>query len=46
MLAAQNMQIAAGKITENNLSYILTTMGEYGSLEEIKNTVISYKGGG
>ena len=46
MLAAQNMQIAAGSITENNLSYILTTMGEYSSLDEIRNTVISYKGGG
>ncbi|MDR2551950.1 MAG: efflux RND transporter permease subunit, partial [Treponema sp.] len=37
---------AAGNITENGLSYILTTMGEYRSLEEIRNTVISYKGGG
>jgi HAE1 family hydrophobic/amphiphilic exporter-1 len=46
MLAAQNMQTAAGTITEGGLSYILTTMGEYTSLDEIKNTVISYKGGG
>jgi len=46
MLAAQNMQIAAGSITENNLSYILTTMGEYTSLNDIRNTVISYRGGG
>jgi HAE1 family hydrophobic/amphiphilic exporter-1 len=46
MLASQNMQTAAGTITENNLSYILTTMGEYTSLDEIRNTVISYKGGG
>ncbi|WP_461246422.1 efflux RND transporter permease subunit [Treponema sp. R6D11] len=46
MLAAQNMQTAAGTITEGGLSYILTTMGEYTSLEEIRNTVISYKGGG
>ncbi|MCL2270653.1 MAG: efflux RND transporter permease subunit, partial [Treponema sp.] len=46
MLAIQNMQVAAGSITENNLSYILTTMGEYTSLNEMKNTVISYKGGG
>ncbi|MDR1277378.1 MAG: efflux RND transporter permease subunit, partial [Treponema sp.] len=27
-------------------SYILTTMGEYTSLDQIRNTVISYKGGG
>jgi HAE1 family hydrophobic/amphiphilic exporter-1 len=46
MLAAQNMQVAAGTITEGGLSYILTTMGEYSSLDQIRNTVISYKGGG
>jgi HAE1 family hydrophobic/amphiphilic exporter-1 len=46
MLAAQNMQVAAGTITEGGLSYILTTMGEYTSIDEIKNTVISYRGGG
>ncbi|MDR2029461.1 MAG: efflux RND transporter permease subunit [Treponema sp.] len=46
MLAAQNMQVAAGTITEGGLSYLLTTMGEYSSLEQIRNTVISYKGGG
>jgi len=46
VLAAQNMQTAAGTITEGGLSYILTTMGEYRSLDEIRNTVISYKGGG
>ncbi|MDR0389109.1 MAG: efflux RND transporter permease subunit [Spirochaetaceae bacterium] len=43
MLASQNMQVAAGTITENGLSYLLTTMGEYTSLDEIRNTVISYK---
>jgi HAE1 family hydrophobic/amphiphilic exporter-1 len=46
MLAIQNMQVSAGTITEGGLSYILTTMGEYKSLEEMRNTVISYKGGG
>ncbi|MDR2434812.1 MAG: efflux RND transporter permease subunit [Treponema sp.] len=46
MLAAQNMQVAAGTITEGGLSYLLTTMGEYTSLDEIRNTVISYQGGG
>ncbi|MDR0452102.1 MAG: efflux RND transporter permease subunit [Treponema sp.] len=46
MLSAQNQQIAAGTITEGGLSYLLTTMGEYTSLDEIKNTVISYQGGG
>jgi hydrophobic/amphiphilic exporter-1 (mainly G- bacteria), HAE1 family len=46
IIAAQNMQTAAGTITEGGISYILTTMGEYTSLDEISNTVISYKGGG
>ncbi|MDR1957336.1 MAG: efflux RND transporter permease subunit [Treponema sp.] len=46
MLASQNMQVAAGTITEGGLSYILTTLGEYTSLDQIRNTVISYKGGG
>jgi HAE1 family hydrophobic/amphiphilic exporter-1 len=46
MIAIQNMQIAAGSIIENDLSYILTTMGEYTSIDQIKDTVISYKGGG
>jgi HAE1 family hydrophobic/amphiphilic exporter-1 len=46
MIASQNRQTAAGSITDGGLSYILTTMGEYASLDEIRNTVISYKGGG
>jgi len=46
MLAVNNTQIAAGTITEEGMSYILTTMGEYQSLEEIRSTVISYQGGG
>jgi HAE1 family hydrophobic/amphiphilic exporter-1 len=46
ILRVQNMQIAAGTITEGGMSYILTTMGEYATLDEIKNTVVSYKGGG
>jgi HAE1 family hydrophobic/amphiphilic exporter-1 len=46
MLAAQNMQVAAGTITEGGLSYLLNTMGEYTSLDQIKNTVISYKPSG
>jgi HAE1 family hydrophobic/amphiphilic exporter-1 len=46
ILASQNQQVSAGTITEGGLSYILTTMGEYTSLDEIRNTVISYQGGG
>ncbi|MDR3161569.1 MAG: efflux RND transporter permease subunit, partial [Spirochaetaceae bacterium] len=46
MLAANNQQVSAGTITEGGLSYILTTLGEYTSLEEIRSTAINYKGGG
>ncbi|MCL2265287.1 MAG: efflux RND transporter permease subunit [Treponema sp.] len=46
MLAIQNMQTAAGSIVDGGISYLLTTMGEYTSIDEIKNTVINYKGGG
>jgi len=45
MIAVQNMQIAAGTITEDGMSYILTTMGEYSSIDEIKNTAVTYRGG-
>ncbi|MCL2801224.1 MAG: efflux RND transporter permease subunit [Treponema sp.] len=46
MIAAQNIQTAAGTITEGGMSYILTTMGEFSSLEDIENTVVAHRGGG
>jgi len=46
MIAIQNIQTAAGTIIDGGMSYILTTMGEYTSLEDLKNTAITYKGGG
>jgi len=46
MIAAQNIQTAAGTIIDGGMSYLLTTMGEYTSLEEIRNTVVTYRGGG
>jgi len=46
MLRGQNAQISAGSIEDGGLSYILTTAGEYQSIEEIKSTVVAYKGGG
>jgi len=46
VLAAQNVQISAGTIIENDLSFILTTMGEFTSIEQIANTVVSHRGGG
>lgn len=44
-LAVQNAQIAAGSIIENDISFNLTTMGEFTSLEQISNTVIAHRGG-
>jgi len=46
MVAAQNVQMSAGRIIENDMSFILTTMGEFTSIDEIASTVISYAGGG
>ncbi len=46
MMRGQNVQIAAGSITEGNLNYLVRTSGEYQSIDQIKNTVITYKGGG
>jgi len=46
MVFIQNMQTNVGTITEGGLSYILTTMGEFVSLDELRNTVISFRGGG
>jgi len=44
MLRGQNVQISAGSITEGDKNYLIQTAGEYRSIEEIKNTVITYKG--
>jgi HAE1 family hydrophobic/amphiphilic exporter-1 len=45
MLRGQNMQISAGSITEGNKNYLVSTSGEYMDIEQIKDTVIAYKGG-
>ncbi len=45
MLRGQNVQISAGSITEGPKNYLVLTSGRYDSLEEIKNTAVSYKGG-
>jgi HAE1 family hydrophobic/amphiphilic exporter-1 len=46
MLSSQNIAVSAGSILDNGLSYLLTSAGEYRTLDEIRSTVISYKGGG
>ena len=46
MIFIQNMQSNVGTITEGGLSYILTTVGEFASLDELRNTTIAFRGGG
>lgn len=43
MIGAQNIQVSGGTITEEDLNYTISTVGEYTSLDDIRNTVISYK---
>ncbi len=45
MLRGQNYQISAGSILSDNKNLLVTTSGEYESIDEIKNTVIGYRGG-
>ncbi len=45
MMRGQNVQISAGSITEGTKNYLVLTSGRYDSIKQIKNTVISYKGG-
>jgi len=42
---AQNVQIGGGSVSSGSYNYLVRTDGEYKSLEELKNTVIAYKGG-
>jgi HAE1 family hydrophobic/amphiphilic exporter-1 len=46
MIRTQNSQVSAGSIMDDGLNFLLTSAGEYESIEEIKATVIAYKGGG
>ena len=40
-LSKQNMELGGGKVQEGHKNYIVRTIGEYTSLEEINETVIS-----
>ncbi len=44
ILRGNNVQLSAGNITEGNISYLIRTAGEFKSIEEIRNTVITYVG--
>ncbi len=43
MIGAQNIQSSGGVISSDNTNYTIKTNGKYQSLEDLKNTVISYK---
>ncbi|MFO7848670.1 MAG: efflux RND transporter permease subunit [Spirochaetia bacterium] len=45
MLRGQNVQITGGSISEGPKNYLVLTSGRYDSVEEIKDTAISYRGG-
>ncbi|MCI2128676.1 MAG: efflux RND transporter permease subunit [Sphaerochaeta sp.] len=45
MLAAQNLQSSAGQITEDGITWSVTTDGQFASLDDIRSTVIAYKTG-
>ena len=40
-LAAQNLELGGGKITEQTRDYSVRTMGEFASIEEINDTVVA-----
>ncbi len=43
MIGAQNVQSSGGTITAGELNYTIKTSGKYQSIDDLKNTVISYK---
>ncbi len=43
MIGAQNIQSSGGTITSGDMDYTIKTSGKYKSVEDLKNTVISYK---
>jgi len=45
ILQGNNVQISAGTITEGNTSFLIRTAGEYTDIGQIRDTVVSYRGG-
>lgn len=40
---SQNVQVAGGSITEGNTNFLISTAGEYDSIEEIRQVVVTYR---
>ncbi|WP_294429397.1 efflux RND transporter permease subunit [uncultured Treponema sp.] len=45
LIGAQNIQSSGGTITSGDTNYTIKTSGKYQSIDDLKNTVISYKVG-
>ena len=45
MIGVQNIQSSGGTITSGDINYTIKNDGKYKSIEDLKNTVISYKAG-
>lgn len=43
LIGAQNVQSAGGSITSGDINYTIQSAGKYNSIEDVKNTVISWK---
>ncbi|MCQ2248053.1 MAG: efflux RND transporter permease subunit [Treponema sp.] len=43
MIGAQNIQSSGGRITSGDTNYTIKTNGKYQNLEDLRNTVITYK---
>ena len=43
MIGAQNVQSSGGQITSGDTNYTIKTSGKYQSIDDLKNTVITYK---
>ena len=43
LIGAQNVQSAGGAITSGDINYTIQSAGKYKSIEDVKNTVISWK---
>ncbi|MFO8064640.1 MAG: efflux RND transporter permease subunit [Spirochaetia bacterium] len=43
---SQNVQVAAGNITQGDINYLISTEGEYESIDEIKQVAVTYRSSG
>lgn len=45
VLQGNNVQISAGSISEGNTNFLIRTAGEFTDIQQIRDTVVSYRGG-